>query len=301
MAKQLTNLARLVPSDGSVSSEGKLLLYGADTPNTWKVSALLEEMGLPYDVAFVNIMQNEQKQPEYLKLNPNGRTPTLVDKMTSPSFAVFESGAIMLYIAEKFGTSLLPADPQQKSEVVQWLMWQMSALGPMVGNCMYMKRIAAPIQEDISKIQFSIDRFHNETLRLLNVLETRLEHRDFLCGPDRGTFSIADIACFGYAASHFWASVDVSNMPSLRAWIERVGERPSIKAAAIVPGISISEGFPTFEQLRTDASVQTKLREHAAKQGRSYFGWKDMQELWGTPADGPAVPFASHVPSGEAK
>uniref|UniRef100_A0A7S2QC38 Glutathione transferase n=1 Tax=Zooxanthella nutricula TaxID=1333877 RepID=A0A7S2QC38_9DINO len=301
MARHITKFARLVPPDGSVSSDGKLVLYGADTPNTWKPAALLEEMEIPYDVVFVNIMKNEQKQPDYLAMNPNGRTPTLLDRTVCPPFSVFESGAIMLYVAEKHGTPLLPEKPEPKSEVVQWLMWQMSALGPMVGNCMYMKRIAAPVQDDVSKVQFGIDRFHNETVRLLTILETRLNNRDYLCGPDRGVFTIADIACFGYAAQHFWASVDISDMPFLSAWIARVGARPSIKSAATVPGISISEGFPTFEQIRTDETIQSQLLESAAKAGRPYFGWKDMQELWGKPAEDAAVPFASHVPGSEAK
>lgn len=301
MAKQITKFARLVPSNGSVSSDGKLVLYGADTPNTWKPAALLEEMEVPYDVIFVNIMNDEQKAPEYLQMNPNGRTPTLLDCTVSPPFPVFESGAIMLYVAEKFGTPLLPSDPRAKSEVVQWIMWQMSAIGPMIGNCMYMKRIAAPVQDDVSKIRFAVDRFHNESVRLLGILDRRLTDRDYLCGPEPGVFTLADIACYTYAAQHFWAGIDVADKPALSAWIQKIASRPCMKAATAVPGISISEGFPTFEQIRVDDSVQKKLSDNAAKADRPYFGWKDMMELWGQTAEGTAVPFAAHVPEPDAK
>jgi Glutathione S-transferase len=174
-----------------------LLLFAADTPNSWKVAALLEELAIPYDFLLVDISADEQKEPKYLQKNPNGRTPTLVDKSQSPPFAIFESGAILLYLADRYPSSLLPDDPLLRSEVVQWIMWQMSALGPMIGQCMYMKRIAAPIADDLRKVEFSINRFERESYRLLSILETRLAGREYLCGEAAGAYSLADVACYG--------------------------------------------------------------------------------------------------------
>ena len=165
--------ARII--DSAAASTSAYLLYGADTPNTWKIATLLEELSVPYDVVRVDIMKDEQKEPEYLKANPNGRTPTLVDRSDpSKPFSVFESGAIMLYLCEKHPSALLPLDAQLKSECTQWLFWQVSALGPMMGQLMYMK--------------------------LYGILEQRLATRDYLCGGEgRGDYSIVDIACWGYA------------------------------------------------------------------------------------------------------
>jgi GST-like protein len=233
---------RLIASPEEASR--KYLLYGADTPNTWKVATLLEELKLPYDVVAVDIMNDQQKAPEYVKLNPNGRTPTLVD-FTTPSkpVAVFESGAIMLYLCEKHPSSLLPtADAALKSEAIQWLFWQVSALGPMMGQLMYMKRIAhGGAGVPIEKLAFSIERFQKECTRLFEILEARLQDgRQYLCGEGAcGAYSVADIACWGYAAQHWWAGLDVAPYPSVRAWLARVGARPCIQQGLNVPGKSV--------------------------------------------------------------
>ena len=274
-----------------------LLLFAADTPNTWKVAAVLEELAIPYDFLLVDISADEQKEPKYLQKNPNGRTPTLVDKSQNPPFAVFESGAIILFLADKFPSSLVPDDPLLRSEVIQWIMWQMSALGPMIGQCMYMKRIAAPVADDISKVEFSIRRFEKECDRLLSILETRLEGREYLCGETSGAYSLADVACYGYAASHWWAGLDVSNLPNLQAWLERVGKRRAIKRSVAVPGVSVfgPEG-PLFETLRTDGELQKRVESLAERAGRGpLFGWKDLVALFKKADAQGQVPFASHT------
>ena len=167
-----------------------------------------------------------------------GRTPVLLDRSVSPPLPVFESNAILLYLADKYKSPLLPRAPAARSEVEQWLMWQISALGPMLGQCMYMKRIATCANE-VSALQFSIDRFHAECVRLLQVLETRLKERDYLCGPGRGEFSLADLACHGYAYSHWWAGISVEEMPALRRWLDAVAAKPSVQRGLKVPGVRI--------------------------------------------------------------
>ena len=157
-------------------------LYTAPTPNGWKASVALEELGLAYTVRPVNILSGEQKKPEYLKLNPNGRIPTIVDH-DNGGFAVFESGAILIYLAEKTGR-LMPGDVNGRSRVIQWLMFQMGGVGPMMGQANVFFRYLT------EKIQPAIDRYQNESRRLFEVLDRRLAESEYLAGD----YSIADIA-----------------------------------------------------------------------------------------------------------
>jgi GSH-dependent disulfide-bond oxidoreductase len=199
-------------------------LYTSPTPNGWKVSILLEEIGLPYTVKPIRLEMLEQKQEWYLKLNPNGRIPTIVDH-DEGGFAVFESGAILVYLAEKSG-KLMPADRKGRSIVMQWLMFQMGGIGPMQGQANVFYRYAP------EKIPYAIERYQKETKRLYRVLDRRLADHEYLAGD----YSIADIATWPWVILHGWAGVDVDDLPNLERWITKVGERP-----AVVKGRSIPE------------------------------------------------------------
>jgi GST-like protein len=198
-------------------------LYTAPTPNGYKASIALEEMGLSYEVHVLNLGENEQKKPEYLKINPNGRIPAIVDR-DEGDFAVFESGAILIYLAEKTGM-LLPSDPKGRSEVIQWLMFQMGGVGPMQGQAHVFLRYFP------EKIPSAIERYQKETKRLYTVLDTRLEGREFLAGE----YSIADIASWPWVMAHPWAEVPIDDLPNLKRWLERVGERPACQRGMKVP------------------------------------------------------------------
>lgn len=196
-------------------------LYTAATPNGWKASCTLEELGLDYTVHTVNLMAQEQKKPEFLAMNPNGRIPVIHDQESGQT--VFESGAIMLYLAEKTG-KLLPSGPK-RYDVMQWLMFQMGGVGPMMGQANVFFRYFP------EKIQPAIDRYQSESQRLLGVLDAQLEGRDFICDE----FSLADIANWCWARTHAWSGVDVSGFKNLLAWIDRMHARPACYRGIKVP------------------------------------------------------------------
>lgn len=198
-------------------------LYTSPTPNGWKVSIMLEETGLPYELHPIDLGALEQKQPAYLKISPNGRIPTIVDR-DAGDFPVFESGAILLYLAEKTG-QLLPTDAKQRSVAIQWLMFQMGGVGPMQGQANVFFRYAP------EKIQYAIDRYHNETKRLYGVLDTRLAEVPYLAGD----YGIADIATWPWVSIHGWAGVEVDDLPNLQRWIEAVGAREAVQRGRAVP------------------------------------------------------------------
>lgn len=196
-------------------------LYTATTPNGRKVSITLEEMGVDYRLKALNLKAQEQKTPEYLAINPNGRIPAIVDD----GFAVFESGAILIYLAEKTG-QLLPADAQGRSRVIQWLMWQMGGLGPMQGQANVFFRYFPEI------IQPAIDRYQNEVRRLFGVMEARLADAEFLADA----YSIADIACYPWVAQADWSGVPLDPFPSLKRWFDTLSAR-----AAVIKGMNVPE------------------------------------------------------------
>ena len=198
-------------------------LYTAPTPNGWKVSCALEEMQIPYNVVTVNLLAGDQKRAEYAKLNPNGRIPTIVDH-DNEDFVVFESGAILMYLAEKSG-KLLPQDTKKRSQVIQWLMFQMGGVGPMMGQANVFFRYFP------EKIQPAIDRYQKEAKRLLTVLNDRLADREFLVDE----FSIADIANWCWARTHAWSGIEVEELENLRRWIEVIQNRPACFKGVSVP------------------------------------------------------------------
>jgi len=198
-------------------------LYTSATPNGWKASITLEELGVPYTLHALSLSKGDQKTADFLKINPNGRIPAIVDR-DEGDFAVFESGALMIYLAEKFGR-LLPSDRKGRSEVIQWLMFQMGGLGPMQGQANVFFRYAP------EKIPYAIERYQTETKRLYKVLDTRLADREFLCGD----YSIADIANWSWASIHFWAGVNISDLPNLQRWIEAIRARPAVQRGIVIP------------------------------------------------------------------
>lgn len=198
-------------------------LFTAATPNGWKASITLEELGLEYTVRPISLSDGEQKEPWYLKLNPNGRIPTIVDH-GNDGFVVFESGAIMMYLAEKTGR-LMPADLEGRSLVVQWLMFQMGGVGPMMGQANVFYRYAP------ERIPYAIERYQREVRRLFEVLDGRLADREYLAGD----YSIADIANFAWARGYKWSGVDIEGLDNLAGWLERIGGREPVKRGCDVP------------------------------------------------------------------
>jgi len=197
-----------------------LELYTASTPNGWKASVALEEMGLEYQVHPISLAEGEQKAPEYVRLNPNGRIPTLVDD----GFAVFESGAILIYLAEKAGL-LMPTDPQGRSRVIQWLMFQMGGIGPMMGQANVFYRAME------EKIPTAISRYQNESRRLFEVLDSRLGESEWLADD----FSIADIANWCWVRIYFWSGVSLDGLENLQRWILAMEDRPACQRGIAVP------------------------------------------------------------------
>lgn len=198
-------------------------LYTAPTPNGWKASVMLEELGLKYTVHPVNILSGEQRKPDYVKLNPNGRIPTIVDR-DNDNFAVFESGAILIYLAEKTG-QLMPTDVKGRSLVMQWLMFQMGGVGPMMGQANVFFRYFP------EKIQPAIDRYQKECRRLFEVLDRRLGETEYLAGE----YSIADIANWCWVRTYKWSGVSVEGLTHLQRWLTAIRARPAAQRGIEVP------------------------------------------------------------------
>jgi len=217
-------------------------LYTATTPNGRKVSIALEELGLPYEAHAIGLRRLEQKEPWFLAINPNGRIPAIVDR-DEGDFPVFESGAILVYLAEKAG-SLLPSGCQGRSRVMQWLMFQMGGVGPMQGQANVFHRYFP------EKIPVVIERYQNETRRLYGVMDGRLSSAEFLADD----YSIADIAVYPWVAQHDWSGIDLAAFPHLSRWYAQLGARPAVQRGMDVPSVDA----PLEQRMKTAGAIITR-------------------------------------------
>ncbi|MHB1218407.1 MAG: glutathione S-transferase family protein [Alphaproteobacteria bacterium] len=201
-------------------------LYTWGTPNGRKVSIALEELALPYKVHPIDIGKGDQFKPEYLAINPNGKIPAIVDPggPDGKPISVFESGAILIYLAEKTG-ELLPKDARGRSVAIQWLMFQMGGVGPMFGQAHHFRRFAP------EKIPYAVGRYTNETRRLYGVLDRRLAETEHLAGD----YSIADIATYPWVSRHEWQGVALTEFPSVKRWFDALSARPAVARGMAVP------------------------------------------------------------------
>ena len=197
-------------------------LFTAPTPNGWKISVMLEECGLPYEVRWVNIGKGDQFKPEFLAISPNNRIPAIVDH-DPPGGGVpvplFETGAILLYLAEKAGR-FMPADLRGRKAAHEWLFWQVGGLGPMLGQHGHFK-LYAP-----ERIAYATDRYRSETLRLYGVLDRQLDRSEHVAGPE---YTIADIACFPWVQTYKAQDIDLSQFPHIDRWYRQLKERPALR------------------------------------------------------------------------
>ncbi|CAE6507723.1 unnamed protein product [Rhizoctonia solani] len=221
-----------------MSASDELLLYTAASPNGYKVSIFLEELksayGLQYTFRNIDIRNNEQKEPWFLKINPNGRIPALVDPLRN-NFIVFESAAIIVYLAQHYDKERkFSYDPVTESdaysEQLQWIFFTHGGIGPIQGQAGHFNRFAP------EKIPYALDRFINEVRRLYSVLNERLSNRDYLVGSGKGRYGLADMNAFPWVKAHRWAGVEtMDEYPHVQAWLSRISERVQVKAGVDVP------------------------------------------------------------------
>ncbi|WP_043618041.1 glutathione binding-like protein [Chromobacterium violaceum] len=224
------------------------------TPNGHKITLFLEEAGLPYRIVPVNISAGDQFQPDFLRIAPNNRIPAIVDHAPQDGgepISLFESGAILLYLADKTGR-FIPQDLRGRNEALQWLFWQMGGLGPMAGQNHHFSQYAP------EKLPYAIDRYVRETARLYRVLDTHLsDGRDFIAGD----YSIADMACYPWIVPHQRQQQNLDDFPSLKRWFERIAERPAVKRA-----YALAESVNTAPSV-TEASRAILFRQDGKPRG----------------------------------
>jgi len=218
-------------------------LYTAPTPNGHKASCTLEALEMDYETHFVNISEGEQHQPSFLAKSPNGRIPAIVDREVD-NLSIFESGAIMIYLAEKAGR-LLPRDVKGRANVIQWLMFQMGGVGPMMGQANVFHRYFP------EEIQPAIDRYQNECRRLFTVLDTHLANNEWLAGD----YSIADIANWCWVRTYKWSGVSIDGLENLERWMLTMRDQPGMQKGIVVP-------FDLAKQLK-DKTEEKKFTDRA--------------------------------------
>ena len=228
-----------------------LQLHYWPTPNGHKITVFLEEAELPYEIVPVNIGEGDQFNPDFLSISPNNRIPALVDDSPADgggALSVFESGAILIYLAEKTGR-FLPANPRGRTETLEWLMWQMGGLGPMLGQNHHFRAYAP------EKIPYAVKRYTDEARRLYNVLNKRLRGRDFICGE----YTIADMACYPWTVPHERQGIDLAEFPEVRRWFDAMRARPAV-ARAYAKGKEVNTGSTVTEKAKSILFGQTDAR-----------------------------------------
>lgn len=237
-------------------------VYFTPTPNGHKVSIALEELGLSHRLIKLDMLAGEHLTPEFRRINPNGKLPAIVDHEPpggGPPFAVFESGAILLYLAEK-GGGLLPSDPRRRSLAQQWLMWQMAGFGPMQGQAHHFIRYAPEGQD------YPVNRYRAETVRLLNVLERRLAEADYLAEE----YSVADIATWPWVRATRAIDVDLEPFPAIRDWFDRVGARPAVERGCEVKNAAnLSSARPVLTEAQWSNLFGDNIHESARREAEA--------------------------------
>ncbi|SKA35901.1 glutathione S-transferase N-terminal domain-containing protein [Consotaella salsifontis] len=227
------------------NTSNPIALYYWPTPNGWKISIMLEELGVPYEIHYVNIGAGDQFKPEFLAISPNNRMPAIVDPdgPGGEPISVFESGAILQYLGRKFGR-FYPSDERARVAVDEWLFWQVGGLGPMAGQCHHFRNYAP------EKLPYAIDRYTNEVNRLYGVMNKRLADHEFLAGE----YSIADMASIGWASLWENQGQDIAEFPNLKRWLDTMMARP-----AVAKGLVIGKEEREKMKLATDKNAQSVL------------------------------------------
>jgi GST-like protein len=235
-------------------------VYFWPTPNGYKVTVMLEELGLKYNLVPVNIGRGDQFQPEFLKISPNNRMPAIIDPEGpgGKPFAIFESGAILMYLAEKYG-KLMPAETRRKYEVIEWLMFQMASVGPMLGQAHHF-RLYAP-----EKLQYAVDRYTNEARRIYHVIDKRLGEVAYLAGE----YSIADIAVYPWLAPHNMQGQNLDDTPNLKRWFDEIRSRPAVQRGFAVMADEVAK-------MREAAAA--RQRPHDQESWNNLFGSKQFEK-----------------------
>jgi len=247
-----------------------MLLYASDNPECWKVSIMLEELKAPYNLAESSSTEEKNDDLE----------PTLIDCTLKPPFKINQSGAILMYLAEKFGSSLLPSDFQAKMKVIQWVTWQTSKFAPIASHLIHMKRIKHENDSaKVNQIHKEIEEFETQMIELYSDLNKKLDERDYICGDQRGSYSIADIMCYPHASLHWWIGVNISKFENLVRWLRIMRNKPGVKKGVRVPGKSeLGSKVPIFADIDSDEKILKTIEEHETKE--SYFRVDDLKKLF---------------------